>query len=351
LERDMEDSDEELLLDSSQEGTQPSFRRRVWGVAGSILAMCAVVGLWHTQANLVQVKSDKLVQLVTKEEIVADRDCEDLPFINITKVISSNLGKQGPDKDEPEGIIYEAHAINTGADTHKLQIHVHSLKNFDVEESNTSYDASYTPAFKTGKFVNGVEGKFAIINIQQNTSLKLRLHAYDADAKEDVELPHGAISFFDLDTGKDNNHSVEHVKIDHFAAYYLSNETEITDSREGDFATFRATKEGTGADNPSNPMQLTKLQKDRAVTIEFENVKFFNFEIGASAGATGRLFSFVLRPSMLCARTKVHKHFYPPTGENAVIVPVETDNDKKSSAFRGAPLFHCAFLLVAMLAY
>jgi len=264
-------------------------------------------------------------------------------------VISSNLGKQGPDKDAPEGIIYRATATNTGSDVKNLEIHVHSLKNFSVAaDDEDSYDSAYDPAFKTGSYVNGIHGKFACINIKQNKSLKVRAHAYDADKKEDILLPHAAISFFDLDTGYDNNHSVEHVSVAGYSAYYLSNETQITVSHDHDngITAFTATKEGTGADNPTDPIELTREQKDRAVTLELTAVKHVDFEIGASAGRTGRVFSFVFRPSMLCAKTKIHKHLYPATGTKAPIVPVKTN----SGAVTGFPSVLVMLGLVSLLA-
>jgi len=274
----------------------------------------------------------------------ADVDCEGLPFVKLESVISSNLGKQGPDTDAPEGIIYKATSHHTGVDVSNLEIHVHSLKDFDVtEESDDSYDTDYEPAFKTGSYVNGIHGNFACVNVKQNKSIKLRAHAYDADKKEDVAVPHGAISFFDLDTGKDNVLSVEHVTIGGYKHYFVSNETEIDVTQDGDLTVFTATKEGTGDDNPTDPIVLTPLQKDRAVTIEFGGVAHFDFEVGATAGHTARVFSFVFRPSLLCAKTVIDKVLYPATGITAPITAVQ------GAAFKGLPSVVLMFGLVLAL--
>jgi len=348
LECDMEESQEELLMETPSVGRVTS-RRRTWTLVLGAVAMCGCVALWHDPNALAKVRGGAFLGLEEAEEIDALADCGDLPFVKLEEVISSNLGKQGPDKDAPEGIIYRATATNTGSDVKNLEIHVHSLKNFSVaDDDEAGYDASYVPAFKTGDYVNGIHGKFACINIKQNNTLKVRAHAYDADKKEDISLPHAAISFFDLDTGYDNNHSVEHVAVAGYSAYYLSNETQIKVSHDHDkgVTAFTASKEGTGADNPKDPIELTPEQKDRAVTLELTDVKSVDFEIGASAGRTGRVFSFVFRPSMLCAKTKIHKHLYPASGSRAPIVPVKTN----SGAVTGFPSVLVMLGLVSLLA-
>merc|ERR1712083_552891 len=110
------------------------------------------------------------------------------------------------------------------------------------------------------------------------------------------------------DGGKVKNgtlHSKEHVTVCNYKEYYLTNSTEIETTKDDDCATFTASKSGNGTDNPDDPLALTKLQKNRAVTLMFEDTSAFNVEIGATAGELGRVFSFVLRPSLLCAGTKM----------------------------------------------
>lgn len=356
LECDMESSQEELLMDSLA-SAQTKTRRRAWFVVVGLVSMCAAVSFWRKTNVIEKVDSDLFLGLAEQIEATKEAGCGDLPFVLLTGVVSSNLGKQGPDHDAEEGIIYSATQTNTGTHIENLQIHVHSLNSFDVEgDDDENYDKDYRPAFTHGPFVNGIHGKFACINVKQGTTLKMRAHAYDADKQEDVDLPRAYVSFFDLDTGIQNNHSVEHVKIAGYSAYYLSNETEIktvhdesfyatkdTDGGTGDviklgggFTGFYATLEGTGDDNPSDPLLLTKQQKDRAVTIEFADVTKFDFEIGASPGKTARVFSFVFRPSLLCAKTTVHKHLFPARGDRAPLVPVEVDV-KKSDACNRLP--------------
>jgi hypothetical protein len=303
MELSQESSQEELLVavDAPNKG---GARRRTFTLVAGLLTMFATTAFLHKSDIMTKMKGGFLIGLDEEVGAASEEGCAELPFVKINAVISSNLGKQGPDHDAEEGIIYNATAYHTGSDVSNLQIHVHSLKDF-ANESEDHYDGDYRPSFTHGDFVNGLHGKFADINVKPGESVRVRAHAYDADKNEDIPLPHSAISFFDLDAGKDGTHSVEHVSVRGFKDYYLSNETEVNVTTDGDLTVFTATTEGTGDDNPSDPTVLTVQQKNRAVTLEFEDTKSIDFEIGATAGATGRVFSFVFRPSLLCAKTKL----------------------------------------------
>jgi hypothetical protein len=352
---EMESSGDELLLDEPSDVGRFTTRRRSFAVISGLVMLCAAVSLWAHPRVLDQIASGHLIALDDSEaSLHGEHDCSDLPFVKLENVISSNLGKKGPDTDAPEGIIYNATARNTGASITSLEIHIHSLKTFNVtEDGDDTYDPDYTPAFKNGAW-QGIHGKFACINVDHGTSVKLRAHAFNPETKEDIPLPHGAISFFDLDTGVNNTHSVEQVRITGYTRYWLSNETQVKvehDEASG-FTMFSATKEGTGEDNPSDPLALTEEQKDRAVTIEFEDTPHFDFQIGASEGATGRVFSFVFRPSLLCAKTELHQHLFPATGSKAPIIPIKTaTNDDKDAAYAGLPSMMLTAVVLSMLTH
>jgi len=223
-----------------------------------------------------------------------------------------------------------------------------------MEENNESYDKDYSPAWTKGDYVNGICGKFACINLKPGESVKLRAHAYDPILNESIPLPHGVISFFDLDKGPK---AVEHVTVTGFKTYYLSNETEVNVTEDGKFTTFTATMEGTGTDNPTDPVALTPLQKNRAITIEYADAPYFDFEVGTSAGHTGRVFTFVFRPSLLCAKTKMPDgSLLPATGNTAPIVPVPNHIMHVSvpdAAAKGLPsaclVFACMVIIIQSL--
>lgn len=353
-----DDFDGELLISSRTQ--QSSLRGSQRGFLWTVVSLCGLAAACYGVAQHMHVKDDQHVLVTVGTSvtdsitILADTDdvtaegnveghtrdpngtdvkaasvegCGDLPFVKLTEVVSSNLGNRGPDSG-PEGIIYKAKAYHTGFehDINDLEIHVHSLSKFQNNHSNeeAAYDEQYRPAFTTGEYVNGMHGRFAAISVKQNESVKVMVHAYDAIKKVDIPLPHSAISFFDLDTGADNNHSVEHVKVRAYKNYFVTNATEVNITEVDGFTVFTATREGTGADNPADPTELTELQKNRAITVEYLNTDKIEFEVGASPGKTGRVFSWVFRPSLLCAKTKMPDgSLVAAKGQGAPIVPVQ----------------------------
>jgi len=238
--------------------------------------------------------------------------CADLPYVRLDEVECSNLAKSAADPAAcPEGIVYRASASNSS----KLSVHIHSLRNLTAPETAGDY-RHYRPAWTSGEFANGIHGDlFGSINLKAGSNVSVVLKAVDADdASRAIDLPVSAITFFDMDTGKDNVHAVEYVRVPSpIESYIVTNETEIRVSDDGQFTTFTATREGGGADNPTDPLRLTVLQKNRAVTITFKNSSEIRFEIGASEGTwnSARMFNFVLRPAMACAYTMLC-----PNGEN-----------------------------------
>jgi len=347
---DMESSHEELL-DASPPAHSGLARRHTFTLVAGVLMMCGAISLWHNPNLVAQVKGHLFIGFDEEVAAASEEGCESLPFVKLTNVVTSNLGNKGPDINAEEGIIYNATAHHTGANVSHLQIHIHSVPG---PFGDMEFDEKYEPAFTHGQYVNGIFGKFGIINVKQGQSVMLRAHAYDADTGKDIPLPHSAISFFDLDTGADNNHSVEHVKITGrhpwgspivkppFKAYYVSNETEVDVTKSDNFTVFTATTEGTGEDNPSDPTELTVQQKNRAVTVVFEDTDSFLFEVGASPGKTGRVFSFVFRPSLLCAKTKLADGTLVGAKDTgAPVVPVSCpfgeEEDVKGAAFKDLP--------------
>merc|ERR1711948_173682 len=90
---------------------------------------------------------------------------------------------------------------------------------------------------------------------------------------------------------------------------------------------------GNGEDNPHDPLILTPLQKNRAVTFEYSHIKEFQFTIGCSEGKTVRVFQFNVRPSLECAMTRLGKStLIHAMDKDDPVVAVRTKNpDLKAS--------------------
>mmetsp|Transcript_67949 Transcript_67949/g.180835 ORF Transcript_67949/g.180835 Transcript_67949/m.180835 type:complete len:358 (-) Transcript_67949:51-1124(-) len=238
-----------------------------------------------------------------------DDPCDAMPFLRVMGIKSNNLGGKGPDTGVPEGIFYEAKAFHSGLNnSNDLQIRMNVVSENYFSHAAESEGANLTaPTFHPEwPKVNGVTGHFATINVHPGTNVTVRIHAYDATEKKNISLPNFAVTFFDLDTGENGTNSVEFLKINNFKACFTTNTTELEVRKEEDGVTeFTATVEGTGDDNPENPLQLTELQKNRAVTCDFHDQTEAIFQIGASDGDAARVFQFVMRPIMHCAYTKL----------------------------------------------
>jgi len=245
------------------------------------------------------------------------------------------------------GIIYRAKTVNMGDDDSDFEIHLHSVKDFD-NQSEENYDDKYRPVFTHGEYVNGLHGKFADINVKPNESVKFRIHGYNVTTKKDIVFPAGLVTFFDLDCGPE---SKEHVSVKGYHAYYVTKDTElkVTHDDETRFTTFTGSTQGTGEDNPTKPFDLTKQQMNRAVTFEFPPLTEFGFEVGASAGKTGRVFTFAFRPSLTCDNVDVKK-MYSYSHKKAAPRLGAKDHDMKSSTAATMPSMLALSAILSLLA-
>jgi len=320
------ETEAELLSDESVRVEEPARRHGAWraaAVASALLVATAVlsVGFGHSPATLGHVAARP--SLMVLDEMPED-PCSFMPYLRINGIKSNNLGGKGPDTSAEEGIIYAAKAHHIGLNETDVEIHMHAVSEYyfgHSEAEGTAIPAQYTPQWPK---VNGVKGHFGTINIHPGTNVTIQIRGFDPAENANVSFPKWAITFFDLDTGKGGNRSVEFVRINNFKAYYVTNETELKVTPEPDGGTkFSATVEGTGDDNPDNPLELTVQQKNRAVSFEFEGADEVIAEVGATEGSTARVFQFVVRPILRCAYTKLADGTLLAANDtNSPVVPV-----------------------------
>mmetsp|Transcript_49087 Transcript_49087/g.110419 ORF Transcript_49087/g.110419 Transcript_49087/m.110419 type:complete len:358 (-) Transcript_49087:191-1264(-) len=310
----MADSSSEDLEAYSDRRSRRGTSKAPWRTllaTGGLLAVVGTVGTLYQSRHGVRTtfESKGITGLAEKEDVKEEEEkrvCEDLPFVRLMDVVSSNLGGAGPDTDKEEGIIYQVKAYRLGLDSaDDVQLHLHANSEFSGHDKTEGSDIEpdYKPAWPKK---NGISGHFGSINIKPGTNVTCRVHLYNTTSKEDMMVPTIAMTFYDLDTGRDATHSVEYLTIGGFKNYFLTNKSELNvTTNEDDTTTFRATKEGNGDDNPDDPITLTVLQKNRVVSFEFENTDEVKFQVGASPGRTARVFNFVVRPALRCAWTKM----------------------------------------------
>lgn len=238
--------------------------------------------------------------------------CVKYPFVRLEEVVYSNLGKQGPDKDKPEGIVYKATDLTPGKIPKPLKIHVHA---------STEYKAGHAS-------YNGIHGKYGLITLAAGNKASFRIEIHDAKTDKMLTLAEQYFTFFDLDQSKDGS-AQEFIQLK-AAAVLLTKGTEVKNKKLPDGSVeFRASKWGNGDDNPSDPLALTVLQKNRAVTAEFINFDHVNVTLGCEAGSHARYFMFVARPSLVCALTTGSGK---DSGEDKIVAVVDNTKNKTWSA-------------------
>ena len=156
-------------------------------------------------------------------------------------------------------------------------------RSVDILITNTTQYAATNPSLNK---VN--DNGFATINVQTGTNVELSLAFIDSydDPIESIELECVMLSFYDFDTGKS---SVETLMVEGFETYTVSGNTELAiGADDSGRTTFSATARGYGADNPTDPVALTEVQRQRSVALRFEGVASVEMALDIS-GSTGKL--------------------------------------------------------------
>lgn len=259
-----------------------------FGAVGLFLVSAAVVVLTErTNAPVPSVPAP-----LGLSEVDLPDPCSEFNRLKFKKVISSNLGRQGPDKHEEEGIRYSAEVLGPDYEERKkVEVILHAEGRYSPEWEKEN---GLTPSSNLGRF-----------NMRPGTNASFTVEIFDPVMNEFFHMKDPSMTFFDLDAGVNGTHAVEFLSIGNFQEAFLVKDSEILMSQNNDHSwKFSATKEGNGTDNPTSSYSLTPLQKKRAVTLVYEDDVAVSFSIFASPGKTVRVFAFELSPAIVCAYTK-----------------------------------------------
>jgi len=226
--------------------------------------------------------------------------CESMPYLELKKVIWSNLGGLGPDSGR-EGIFWRVRANRhvglpeefEDESLHDLQLRVHAT---------SSYQAKCPEC-------NGKAKDLCQISCESGTNVSVVMQFYDAVTKKNVTLPRGSLTFVDFDR-EDMQRAIEFVTVpvDTFSRTYTANGTTLLFQRESGMGsiTFWAGIQGVGMDNPDRPWILTPTQKRKSLTLQFEHLSELEVTMGSvDAGTVEREMLFAFHPGILCAVTRL----------------------------------------------
>lgn len=204
----------------------------------------------------------------------------------------NNLNNLGPDVGD-EGI-------------RLAKLGEHNGQEFDlyISSVSTRYESPWASW-------NGLDGLFGYITMGNTTAMDLRFSIIKTGA-----IPNGAgafdendlfpltkfyFTFFDLDTSdppwappwqdpmEDQSEGAEKLSISGFKQYLLGPDSELAVTTNADGQTcFEATVFGETSDNPINPLKMNTQQKNRAVTLLFENTAEFELTYETTPGGNAR---------------------------------------------------------------
>lgn len=171
---------------------------------------------------------------------------------DLAQVMYSNLGGGGPDFGQPEGIHYHNIATVQGR---TIDLHVNAV-------------GEYEP-FKATR--NGMKGHYGILNMHKNYQATFDFKFVDAATQRPETLNSVYFSVFDMDEGKWGKLRESVIMQTPYSAAFLTEDTDVNRVVQADGSVrFDSMVPGTGKDNPRDPMTLTELQKNRAVTFLFD---------------------------------------------------------------------------------
>lgn len=286
-----EDTDDALALATGKNQPWMTQRRMCTLMVGMAVAGTALVAS-------VSVNTSKVIyagkdQVAAISQLSADEDpCKDLPQIRLGQPERKNLANVNSQTD-PEGLVFPGTYTDPAkGTTEAVKVSINALPPSTHEDAHRAH---------------GIWGKYAGIAVPGGKSMHLKFSITGADGKTPKILRELDITFFDLDRhGKDGD--VEYVKLWKIAHQLTTKDPKFTikEDKSEESVTYTAETDGTGSDNPTDPLLLTVEQKQKAVTILYEDTSEFEIEVGSTGhirGNSPRGFIFVFRPSLKCSKT------------------------------------------------
>jgi len=189
-------------------------------------------------------------------------------------VSHSNLGGMGPDMSGEQTIVFDNFATYWG---NSVSLVIKNLTKYEPKDS----------AVVTR---NGKNGHFGRINVKTATETKLSFEFHIGGTLAFMDTV--PFSFFDLDSANrlQANETMGVFNTTPYFSKALDPLTEVVYSVAPDGRDmFTASKPGGGADNPTDPMSLTDLQKRRSVQFVFHGVSHLDLSFGSvGTGSGGR---------------------------------------------------------------
>jgi len=208
--------------------------------------------------------------------------CTDGPTLNLKAPLYSNLGGVGPDVDSPQEILYPDAGIIDGQ---AVNVRV------------------WTPDPYKGKAsANGMFGSLGRLSMKTKQTNNFQVAVVNARTGANVNLASLAMTFLDLDEGKNGNGRVSVSACG--AEQFALDASELTLAYDGSCSSATSTTKGNGADNPSSVAgaMADDVASKRVVSYVFKpsNDGIYSFTFDVSKGYGYRNILFSLSPGAAC---------------------------------------------------
>lgn len=204
-----------------------------------------------------------------------------------------------------------------------------SNKNQPRVDLRVSVRGSYEPANTSW---NGQHGNYGSVNVADNTQVDLKFEFFlgvnstngtdvssTAERRQRMKLRAPFyFSILDFDT-QENGEGIESVAASGIDSYSVTNTSTIVASKDNiDRTVFTATEYGIEPDNPMNPLNLTREQLDKSVTLLYPaKTESFTLTMKVQDGYDniGRNFLFSGWTEVVCPRTALCMTYECPPGQ------------------------------------
>eukprot|EP00927_Polykrikos_kofoidii_P032366 TRINITY_DN275_c0_g1_i2.p1 TRINITY_DN275_c0_g1~~TRINITY_DN275_c0_g1_i2.p1 ORF type:complete len:446 (-),score=47.20 TRINITY_DN275_c0_g1_i2:360-1697(-) len=188
-----------------------------------------------------------------------------------------------------------------GPDSGSEQVHILGLVATDDERTDLviTADSLYR---SQQPLENGLAHDFGLINFQCNTSAKLWFQFVDSETHVLRHYSKIYMTLYDFDQSSDG--MFEEATINGATAIWVSDTTELISNMSSKGGSWRSSTHGTSKDNPRDKEHMTKEQRDRALTVLFENTGEFEITLAVMPDAGGcqpygRTFLYDFRPALV----------------------------------------------------
>jgi len=211
---------------------------------------------------------------------------------NLPHVVSLSSSSETCPDIELETVLDFENALNTGSTLGNEadgELRFQNVGNYSAGNNDIPIDlvvkqapnTTYTP-WNLAR--NGKNEFYGMINVRSTNGEGTFDFCFENhDNGETMTLGAFFFSFLDID-GHSNEQGFETVglKNDAFTEFYVSDNTEITQSENDGFVGFTATTRGIEGDNPQNPDELTDRQQDRGIVFQIENTDCFQVKLSVN---------------------------------------------------------------------